>query len=183
VLFMILYGFLVIKARCVDCHEKKKTGHIFLQKDTPPYHQLYAIVIDTGFRSPAHFTSKVTQGSWGGLLWGLRVWTDLTGTRSDNVMHWCSCQSLVPTGPILISGLQLVHPSHCPPWPAHMSGQNCSACPPPVGVPFSLPVFTDGKQPTSTGFVSETLRTKLCSFELTLYSLPSHTEVDLGRKE
>nr|XP_020020666.1 polycystic kidney disease protein 1-like 1 [Castor canadensis] len=58
VLFMILYGFLVIKARCVDCHEKKKTGHIFLQKDTPPYHQLYAIVIDTGFRSPAHFTSK-----------------------------------------------------------------------------------------------------------------------------
>uniref|UniRef100_A0A8D2JH83 Polycystin-1-like protein 1 n=1 Tax=Sciurus vulgaris TaxID=55149 RepID=A0A8D2JH83_SCIVU len=57
--FMILYGFLVTKSRRVDHHEKKKMGYIFLQEDTPPGHKLYAIVIDTGFRAPAQFTSKV----------------------------------------------------------------------------------------------------------------------------
>uniref|UniRef100_A0A8C6QJD0 Polycystin-1-like protein 1 n=1 Tax=Nannospalax galili TaxID=1026970 RepID=A0A8C6QJD0_NANGA len=59
VVFMVLYGCLVIKSRCVNRHERKKTGCIFLKEDSPPGHQLYAIVIDTGFRSPAQFTSKV----------------------------------------------------------------------------------------------------------------------------
>ncbi|XP_076794253.1 polycystin-1-like protein 1 isoform X1 [Arvicanthis niloticus] len=59
VFFLVLYGFLVSKSRCVDCHEKKNSGYIFLEEDTPPGHQRYAVVIDTGFRSPARFTSKV----------------------------------------------------------------------------------------------------------------------------
>ncbi|XP_036056992.1 polycystic kidney disease protein 1-like 1 [Onychomys torridus] len=57
--FLVLYGLLVAKSRCVDCHKKKKPGCIFLEEDTPPGHQLYAVIIDTGFRSPAQFTSKV----------------------------------------------------------------------------------------------------------------------------
>uniref|UniRef100_UPI0040389444 polycystin-1-like protein 1 n=1 Tax=Callospermophilus lateralis TaxID=76772 RepID=UPI0040389444 len=59
VVFMILYGFMVTKSRCIDNHEKKKMGYIFLQEHTPPGHKLYAVVIDTGFRAPAQFTSKV----------------------------------------------------------------------------------------------------------------------------
>nr|XP_021512099.1 polycystic kidney disease protein 1-like 1 [Meriones unguiculatus] len=59
VFFLVLYGFLVSKSRCVDCHEKKKPACIFLEEDIQPGHQLYAVVIDTGFRSPAKFTSKV----------------------------------------------------------------------------------------------------------------------------
>ncbi|XP_031198335.1 polycystic kidney disease protein 1-like 1 [Mastomys coucha] len=59
VVFLVLYGLLVSKSRCVDCHKKKNPGCIFLEEETPPGHQLYAIVIDTGFRSPARFTSKV----------------------------------------------------------------------------------------------------------------------------
>ncbi|GAB1295807.1 Polycystic kidney disease protein 1-like 1 [Apodemus speciosus] len=59
VFFLVLYGFLVRKSRCVDRHEKKNPGCIFLEEDTPPGYQLYAVVIDTGFRSPARFTSKV----------------------------------------------------------------------------------------------------------------------------
>uniref|UniRef100_A0A5F4W3F6 Polycystin-1-like protein 1 n=1 Tax=Callithrix jacchus TaxID=9483 RepID=A0A5F4W3F6_CALJA len=56
---MILYGFLVAKSRQVDHHEKKKSGYIFLQEAPLPGHQLYAVVIDTGFRAPARLTSKV----------------------------------------------------------------------------------------------------------------------------
>ncbi|XP_037064734.1 polycystic kidney disease protein 1-like 1 [Peromyscus leucopus] len=59
VFFLVLYGLLVAKSRCVDCHKKKKPGCIFLEEDTPPGHQLYAVIIDTGFRSPAQFSSKV----------------------------------------------------------------------------------------------------------------------------
>ncbi|XP_059131313.1 polycystin-1-like protein 1 [Peromyscus eremicus] len=59
VFFLVLYGLLVAKSRCVDSHKKKKPGCIFLEEDTPPGHQLYAVIIDTGFRSPAQFTSKV----------------------------------------------------------------------------------------------------------------------------
>ncbi|XP_028634767.1 polycystic kidney disease protein 1-like 1 [Grammomys surdaster] len=59
VFFLVLYGFWVSKSKCVDCHEKKNPGYIFLEEDTPPGHQLYAVIIDTGFRSPARFTSKV----------------------------------------------------------------------------------------------------------------------------
>nr|XP_030869127.2 polycystic kidney disease protein 1-like 1 [Gorilla gorilla gorilla] len=56
---VILYGFLVAKSRQVDHHEKKKAGYIFLQEAPLPGHQLYAVVIDTGFRAPARLTSKV----------------------------------------------------------------------------------------------------------------------------
>ncbi|CAO2640618.1 Polycystic kidney disease protein 1-like 1, partial [Lemmus lemmus] len=56
---LVLYGILVTKSRCTSCHKKKKPGCIFLEGDTPPGHQLYAVIVDTGFRSPAQFTSKV----------------------------------------------------------------------------------------------------------------------------
>ncbi|KAK2499932.1 hypothetical protein MC885_002888 [Smutsia gigantea] len=59
VVFTVLYALLVTKSRHVDHYEKKKTGYIFLQESTPPGHQLYAVVIDTGFRAPAHFSAKV----------------------------------------------------------------------------------------------------------------------------
>ncbi|XP_055994409.1 polycystin-1-like protein 1 [Sorex fumeus] len=59
VVFIILYAFLVIKSKQVDHHEKRKLGYIFLQENCPPDHQLYAVVIDTGFRTPARFTAKV----------------------------------------------------------------------------------------------------------------------------
>ncbi|XP_032771810.1 polycystic kidney disease protein 1-like 1 [Rattus rattus] len=59
VFFLVLYGFLMSKSSCVDCHEKKNPGCIFLEEETLLGHQLYAVVIDTGFRSPARFTSKV----------------------------------------------------------------------------------------------------------------------------
>lgn len=58
---MILYALLVTKSRRVDRHEKKKAGYIFLQEDAPPGHQLYAVVVDTGFRSPAHCSAKVSR--------------------------------------------------------------------------------------------------------------------------
>ncbi|XP_012414878.1 polycystin-1-like protein 1 [Trichechus manatus latirostris] len=59
VLFMIFYAFLVTKSKHVDHHEKKKTGYIFLQESPSPDQQLYAVVIDTGFRAPAQLTAKV----------------------------------------------------------------------------------------------------------------------------
>ncbi|XP_054582574.1 polycystic kidney disease protein 1-like 1 [Eptesicus fuscus] len=55
----ILYALLVTKSKRVDRREEKKTGHIFLQDSAPPSHQLYAVVVDTGFRAPARFTAKV----------------------------------------------------------------------------------------------------------------------------
>lgn len=64
--FTILYALLVIKSRRVDRHEKEKTGHVFLHEDTGPGRQLYAVVVDTGFRSPAHCSAKVlaSSGLW-----------------------------------------------------------------------------------------------------------------------
>nr|XP_012418261.1 PREDICTED: polycystic kidney disease protein 1-like 1 [Odobenus rosmarus divergens] len=59
VVFTILYALLVTKSRRVDRHEKKKAGYIFLQEGAPPGHQLYAVVVDTGFRSPARCSAKV----------------------------------------------------------------------------------------------------------------------------
>lgn len=56
----ILYALLVAKSRRVDRREKKKTGHVFLQENGPGQ-QLYAVVVDTGFRTPACFTAKVTS--------------------------------------------------------------------------------------------------------------------------
>uniref|UniRef100_L7N175 Polycystin-1-like protein 1 n=1 Tax=Myotis lucifugus TaxID=59463 RepID=L7N175_MYOLU len=55
----ILYALLVTKSKRMDRREKKKMGYIFLQDSAPPSHQLYAVVVDTGFRAPAHFTAKV----------------------------------------------------------------------------------------------------------------------------
>lgn len=60
VFLLVLYGILVTKSRCLGCHKKRKPGCIFLEGDTTPGHQLYAVIVDTGFRSPAQFTSKVT---------------------------------------------------------------------------------------------------------------------------
>ncbi|XP_069317732.1 polycystin-1-like protein 1 [Eulemur rufifrons] len=59
VVFMILYGFLIAKTRQIDSYEMKKMGYIFLQEEPLPGHELYAVVIDTGFRAPARLTSKV----------------------------------------------------------------------------------------------------------------------------
>ncbi|XP_036103286.1 polycystic kidney disease protein 1-like 1 [Molossus molossus] len=59
VVFTILYALLVTKSKRIDLREKKKTGYIFLQGNAPPGHQLYAVVVDTGFRAPARFTAKV----------------------------------------------------------------------------------------------------------------------------
>ncbi|KAM6156385.1 polycystin-1-like protein 1 [Erethizon dorsatum] len=59
VVFTILYGLAVMKSRLVDGQEEKKAGCIFLQEATPPGHQLYAVVVDTGFWAPARFTSRV----------------------------------------------------------------------------------------------------------------------------
>lgn len=55
----VLYALLVTKSRRVDRRERKKAGHIFLHDSAPPSHQLYAVVVDTGFRAPARFTAKV----------------------------------------------------------------------------------------------------------------------------
>ncbi|KAL1789670.1 polycystic kidney disease protein 1-like 1 [Sigmodon hispidus] len=59
VFFLVLYGCLVTKSRYENCHKKTKPGCIFLEENIPPGHHLYAIIIDTGFRSPTQFTSKV----------------------------------------------------------------------------------------------------------------------------
>ncbi|XP_062034544.1 polycystin-1-like protein 1 [Lepus europaeus] len=59
VAFTVLYRLLAAKSRGVDHREKEKTGSIFLQEEVPPGHQLYAVVVDTGFRAPARFSSKV----------------------------------------------------------------------------------------------------------------------------
>ena len=56
---MVLYALLVTKTRRVDRHEREKAGYISLQEDTPADHQLYAVVVDTGFRAPAHCSAKV----------------------------------------------------------------------------------------------------------------------------
>ncbi|XP_059028509.1 polycystin-1-like protein 1 [Mustela lutreola] len=59
VIFAVLYALLVTKSRREDRQEKEKAGYIFLQEDTPPGHQLYAVVVDTGFRSPTRCSAKV----------------------------------------------------------------------------------------------------------------------------
>ncbi|XP_027621511.1 polycystic kidney disease protein 1-like 1 [Tupaia chinensis] len=59
---VIVYGLLVIKCRHADRHEEKKTGYIFLHGDALPDRQLYAVVVDTGFRTPARLTSKGVEG-------------------------------------------------------------------------------------------------------------------------
>ncbi|XP_021109848.1 polycystic kidney disease protein 1-like 1 [Heterocephalus glaber] len=55
----VLYGLLVMKSNLVDRRKEKGPGYIFLQEAAPPGHQLYAVVVDTGFWSPARFTSRV----------------------------------------------------------------------------------------------------------------------------
>ncbi|XP_053517234.1 polycystic kidney disease protein 1-like 1 [Artibeus jamaicensis] len=53
-----LYALLVMKGKRMDHHERRRTGCI-LPEHVLPGHQLYAVVVDTGFRAPAHFTAKV----------------------------------------------------------------------------------------------------------------------------
>ncbi|KAF6086574.1 polycystin 1 like 1, transient receptor potential channel interacting [Phyllostomus discolor] len=55
----LLYALLAVRGRRVDRRERRQTGHVFLQERVPPRHQLYAVVMDTGFRAPARCTSKV----------------------------------------------------------------------------------------------------------------------------
>ncbi|XP_045684806.1 polycystic kidney disease protein 1-like 1 [Phyllostomus hastatus] len=55
----LLYILLAVRGRRVDRRERRQTGRVFLQERVPPGHQLYAVVVDTGFRSPACFTAKV----------------------------------------------------------------------------------------------------------------------------
>ncbi|KAM5303807.1 polycystin-1-like protein 1 [Glossophaga mutica] len=55
----LLYTLLAVKCRRMDRRERRRSGHVFLQEHTPPGHQLYAVVVDTGFRAPARLTAKV----------------------------------------------------------------------------------------------------------------------------
>ncbi|XP_077013593.1 polycystin-1-like protein 1 [Tamandua tetradactyla] len=59
VILMMLYAFLVTQSKCVDRRAKQKMGYIFLQENTPSDQQLYAVIIDTGFRAPSQLTAKV----------------------------------------------------------------------------------------------------------------------------
>ncbi|XP_037693133.1 polycystic kidney disease protein 1-like 1 [Choloepus didactylus] len=59
VFLMMLYAFLATQSKCVDRHEKQKMGYIFLQENAPSDQQLYAVVIDTGFRAAAQLSAKV----------------------------------------------------------------------------------------------------------------------------
>ncbi|XP_053782552.1 polycystin-1-like protein 1 [Desmodus rotundus] len=54
-----LYALLVVKGKRVDRRERRKSGCIFLPEHVLPGRQLYAVVVDTGFRAPARFTAKV----------------------------------------------------------------------------------------------------------------------------
>lgn len=83
--FMILYALLVTKSRRADRREKKKTGYIFLEENTPPGHQLYAVVVDTGFRAPARFTAKVT-GCPGRHTWSVDRRGRCAGTARDSAI-------------------------------------------------------------------------------------------------
>ncbi|XP_066096475.1 polycystin-1-like protein 1 [Saccopteryx bilineata] len=55
----ILYVILVAKTKQIDHREEKEPGYVFLHEGAPPRHQLYAVVVDTGFRSPARCSAKV----------------------------------------------------------------------------------------------------------------------------
>ena len=56
-----LYALLVVKGKRVDRRERRKSGCIFLPEHVLPGRQLYAVVVDTGFRAPARFTAKVPE--------------------------------------------------------------------------------------------------------------------------
>lgn len=103
VFLLVLYGILVTKSRCIRCHKKRKPGCIFLEGDTAPGHQLYAVIVDTGFRSPAQFTSKVPWTP-NGLLVRSRREDEPEGQRKDNEMIWLPCQSPVTTVPLKCQG-------------------------------------------------------------------------------
>nr|XP_033786352.1 polycystic kidney disease protein 1-like 1 isoform X2 [Geotrypetes seraphini] len=59
VISLALYIFLIIDCKIRDQHEEKKSGYILLQDNTPSDQQLYAIIIETGFRSRPKTTAKV----------------------------------------------------------------------------------------------------------------------------
>ncbi|KAM6178295.1 polycystin-1-like protein 1 [Rhynchocyon petersi] len=64
-LFMIIYGLLLTKSKHVDHHEKKKIGWIFLEERFSPGQWLYALVVDTSFRSSTQLTAKVYMVLYG----------------------------------------------------------------------------------------------------------------------
>lgn len=117
VFLLVLYGILVTKSRCLGCHKQRKPGCIFLEGDTTPGHQLYAVIVDTGFRSPAQFTSKVTWTPNRLLVRSRRV-DEPEGQRRDNEMIWLPCQSPVTSVPSNVK-VMLTYPFHCPP-PAYL---------------------------------------------------------------
>ncbi|XP_051826577.1 polycystic kidney disease protein 1-like 1 [Antechinus flavipes] len=58
--FMLLFAFLAIVSKHRDLHEQKKNGYIFLQENSQASDkQIYAVIIDTGFRAQAQLTAKV----------------------------------------------------------------------------------------------------------------------------
>ncbi|XP_074138819.1 polycystin-1-like protein 1 [Sminthopsis crassicaudata] len=58
--FMLLFAFLAIISKHRDLHEQKKNGYIFLQENSQASDkQVYAVIIDTGFRAQAQLTAKV----------------------------------------------------------------------------------------------------------------------------
>ncbi|XP_068951487.1 polycystin-1-like protein 1 [Petaurus breviceps papuanus] len=58
--FMLLFAFLAIASKRRDLHEQKKDGYIFLRENSQARDkQVYVVIIDTGFRTPAQLTAKV----------------------------------------------------------------------------------------------------------------------------
>ncbi|XP_069072241.1 polycystin-1-like protein 1 [Pleurodeles waltl] len=58
-LSLALYVVLAIVCKVSDHHEEKKNGYVLLEDNAPSDQQVYAIFIDTGFRSRSKFTAKV----------------------------------------------------------------------------------------------------------------------------
>ncbi|XP_023494809.1 polycystin-1-like protein 1 [Equus caballus] len=118
VVFTILYALLVTKSRRVDRHEKKKTGYIFLQENAPPDQQLYAVVVDTGFRAPAHFTAKVYIVLCGenGLSEPKELYCPEKPLFERNSRHTFILSAPAPLGPL--QKIRLWHDSrgHSPAW-------------------------------------------------------------------
>ncbi|XP_078544308.1 polycystin-1-like protein 1 [Lissotriton helveticus] len=58
-LSLALYVVLAIACKVSDHHEDKKKGYVLLEDNAPSDQQVYAIIIDTGFRSRSKSTAKV----------------------------------------------------------------------------------------------------------------------------
>ncbi|CAH2283433.1 polycystic kidney disease 1-like 1, partial [Pelobates cultripes] len=58
-LSICLYIYLATICNLKDAHEKKKSGFVMLQDNSPTDQQQYAIIVETGFRSRPISTAKV----------------------------------------------------------------------------------------------------------------------------